>query len=286
MKVAAPGGAVSISDVIAGKKERDIRGILAFVAVAIQFLGIDVVTRFVIAPLARVRRWREPVLRWWMWVGRNLFFLNMCGIGGARVDIEPRIPCRGGEMVLLNHQSLVDIPVVFSLVPDGYPRVVANARYAKGIPGVSILLRVYEHMLVKLGSRAPEQLRRLQEFAENSDHPVAIFPEGHRTRDGELLAWKTAGLRVMMNTRKWRIHVCVLDGLWQSISLGEFMRNVSKVRCRVVEGAVHDFDPERDDADAVIAQMEREMYDTLAALRGRSPARPPEDRVDGRETGN
>jgi 1-acyl-sn-glycerol-3-phosphate acyltransferase len=256
------------------------------VLVAIQFLAIDVVTRIVIVPLGRVRRWREPVLRWWMRFERNLFFVHMCRVGGARVDIDATIPCRGGEMVLMNHQSLVDIPVVFAIVPDGYPRVVANARYGRGIPGVSILLRTYHHVLVKLGKRSPAQLEQLRRFAETSEHPVVIFPEGHRTRDGELLPWKTAGLRVMMNARKWRIHVCVLDGLWQSISLMEFMRNVSKVRCRVVEAAVHDFDPERDDADALIERMEREMYDRLAALRGRAPGKPPEDIVDGRETGN
>jgi len=268
------------------KKERDIRGILTFVLVGTVFLVWDVVTRLVIAPLGRVQRWREPVFRWWMWLGRTIVLGMLRNVAGARVDIEAEVPCRGGEMVLINHQSILDIPVVFAIVPDGYPRIVANARYGRGIPGVSVLLRVYGHMMVKLGDRSQAQLKRLQEFAAASCHPVLIFPEGHRTRDGNLRPWKTAGLRIMLRTRKWRVHVCVLDGLWESLSLMEFMRNVSKVRCTAQLAAVHEFDPERDDADALIEQMEQEMYDKLAAIRGQSPGATPEDTGDGQETGN
>jgi 1-acyl-sn-glycerol-3-phosphate acyltransferase len=189
-------------------------------------------------------------------------------------------------MVLINHQSLLDIPVVYSIVPDAYPLVVTNARYAKGIPGVSILLKVYGHMLVKLGSRSPEQLERLREFAATSNHPIVIFPEGHRSRDGNLLPFKKAGMRIMLRSRKWRVHVCVLDGLWESLSIPGFIRNVSKVRCTAQVAAVHEFDPERDDADALIDQMEQEMCDKLAAMRGQSPGSQTEGAVDGRETGN
>jgi 1-acyl-sn-glycerol-3-phosphate acyltransferase len=286
MEVAAPPGAVSITHVVSKKKERHIRGFLAFVLVGMAFLIYDVPTRLVIVPLGWVARWREPVFRWWMWLGRNIVLQVMRWVGGARFDIQPRVPCRGGELILLNHQSLMDIPVVFAIVPDGYPRIVTNARYGKGIPGVSILLRVYKHLLVKLGDRSQKQLQRLKEFAATSEHPVLIFPEGHRTRDGNPLRWKKAGLRIMMRTRKWRIHVCVLDGLWESLSILDFIRNVSKVRCVVQTVAIHEFDPERDDADALIAQMEQEMCAKLAAIRGQSPGAEPEDAVDGRETGN
>jgi hypothetical protein len=87
MKVAAPAGAVSISDVISGKKEQHIRGFLAFLLVGTQFLLIDVFTRLVIAPLGRVQRWREPVFRWWMRFGRKAFLLIMRVVGGAHIDV-------------------------------------------------------------------------------------------------------------------------------------------------------------------------------------------------------
>ena len=286
MKVAAPAGAVSISEVISSRKGPHIRGYLAFLPIGLQFLVWDIFTWLVIIPLAWVPHWREPVLRWWMWLGRTTLLWLLRRLGGAQVDIEPRIPCRGGELVLMNHQSLLDIPVLLAMVPDGYPRVVTNARYAKGIPGVSVMLKLYRHMLVKLGDRSKAQLRALRNFAATSEHPVAVFPEGHRSRDGELLRWKTAGLKVMLRTRKWRIHVVVVDGLWESLSMMDFLRNVSNIRCTVQLAAVHEFDPERDDVDALISQMEQEMYAKLAAMRGQSPEPQPEGAVDGRETGN
>lgn len=234
-------------------------------------LAADLVERIVISGLVKLfPRSRERILVRWIIGLRKLCFGISSRVGGARFDIEVTVPCVAGELIVINHQSLLDIPVVFATVPDAYPRVVTRASYGKGVPLISHMLRLYRHLLVRPGGDTDFQMRRLEEFARGSEHPVVIFPEGHRTRDGEILRWKKGGLRTVLRARKWRVHVLTLDGLWKSLSLMEFMRNISKVECRVVEADCFEFDPQRDDVDAVILRMREAMCAKLAEMRGTS----------------
>jgi 1-acyl-sn-glycerol-3-phosphate acyltransferase len=189
-------------------------------------------------------------------------------LGGARLDVEPRVPCQAGHLIVSNHQSLLDIPILFATVPDGYPLMIARERYARGIPAVSYAIRFYGHLTVRPGTGDPSQLAVLHRAALEADRPVVIFPEGHRTRDGEMRPWKTSGLVTLLRARPWRVHAVVIDGLWQALSVGEFVRKIPSVRARVVEAESFDFDPERDDAGAAVARLRERMCDTLHALRG------------------
>lgn len=214
-----------------------------------------------------MRAWREPVLSVWQrWI-YLLLYGALRWVGGARLDVEPRIECRPGVMMLLNHQSILDILLIFGMIRGGYARVIANERYAKGILAVSVFIRLYRHMTVKLGDRSRVQLDRLREFAATSEHPIAVFPEGHRTKDGNVRPWKTAGLKTMLSTRKWQVHVIAIDGLWESAHLRQVIRNLPKMHCVARVAAVHEFDPERDDADELITRMESDMCAKLAEIR-------------------
>lgn len=232
-------------------------------------LAADLAERIFVSGLVKLfPRSRERILVRWIVALRNSCFGISRRVGGARFDIEVTVPCVAGELIVLNHQSLLDIPVVFAVVPDAYPRVVTRASYGKGVPLISHMLRLYRHLLVAPGGDTEHQKRNLEEFARSSEHPVVIFPEGHRTRDGEILRWNKGGLRTVLRARKWRVHVLTLDGLWKSLSLMEFMRNISKVECRLVEAGCFEFDPQRDDADAMISSMREAMCAKLAEMRG------------------
>jgi 1-acyl-sn-glycerol-3-phosphate acyltransferase len=250
--------------------------------VGLLFVVGDVIERLVIVPWVRLfPDRREHILRRFVIRMRRLYFWLVRGMGGARFDIEPVIPCRAGELMVMNHQSLLDIPVLFEMVPDGYPRIVTRDRYGRGIPLVSHMLHLYDHRLVTHGLRSPRQFEAMAEFGRTSLHPVTIFPEGHRTRDGRLLKWKRGGLRALLGARRWRVHVIALDGLWQSLAIFEFVRNVSRVRCRVVEADTFDFDPDRDDVEAAIDRMRAAMERALAEMRSSDELEPEEERDYG-----
>jgi 1-acyl-sn-glycerol-3-phosphate acyltransferase len=249
---------------------RAVRGMVTFAVIGIHFLVTDLLMRIIVTPLVRLfPRRRVAVLSFWQQrVMLRPFMAIVRRMGGARLDVEPSLPCEPGLLIVSNHQSLLDIPILSAVFPEGYPLMVARERYGRGVPLISYAIRLYGHLLVRPGHGDPRQLETLREAAQSADRPLLIFPEGHRTRDGEMRPWKTSGLAVLLGARRWRVHAVVIDGLWQALSVPEFVREIPSVRARVVEAGAYDFDPATDDVDAFVTQLRERMCDTLHALRG------------------
>jgi 1-acyl-sn-glycerol-3-phosphate acyltransferase len=110
---------------------------------------------------------------------------------------------------------------------------VTRRRYARGIPLVSHMLRLYESPLVDPGNPGRGQLLALREAAGRNAFPWLIFPEGSRTKDGSIGPFKKAGLRAILSARRWSVHLVVTDGFWRCGRLRDFARNVRSVRALV-----------------------------------------------------
>lgn len=246
---------------------RQLIGALSLLLVGIVFVLGDLLL-WIAAPLMWLApRTREPILRVVVRLLRDLTAASV-RLAGARLEVQPRYADRGGILVVANHQSLLDIVVSFLCVPDGYPQMVAHHRYMRGIPLVSHMMRAYSHIPVFPGRTGRAELDRLGELARAARHPIVIYPEGHRTRDGAIRPWKRAGLQAFLSARPWTVHVVVLDGLWRTARIPDFIRNVSAVRCRVEEAASFEYDgTARDDHDEFIDTLERTMCDKLARMR-------------------
>ncbi len=232
------------------------------------FLSADLIQRTLIVLI--IKAWpksREKVLTAWS----RRIASNVLGIvhvvGGSKVQVRASVPGDAGVLVLMNHQSLLDIPVAFRCIENTYPKIVTRERYRKGYPLVSHMIRLYEHPTVRPGENARGQLRRLKAIASTVDRPLVIYPEGTRTRDGEVQPFKTPGLRVILSARRWSVYLVVADGMWRAAGLGGFVRNLSSIRIRVVSAGPYEFDAAHQDADMFISDMQRRMIDKLAEIR-------------------
>jgi 1-acyl-sn-glycerol-3-phosphate acyltransferase len=248
---------------------RQLTGITTLLLVGLFFLVSDILTRIAVAPLVYLRRGsRERILGTWArFVARTLVQI-IRHVGRAHLDVGPVIASRGGVLIVMNHQSVVDIPVAFTSVSPGYPRMVARARYGRGIPLVSHMLSFYGHILVQPGRMGRQEFDALAETARASTLPILIYPEGHRTRDGEIGPWKRAGLDAFFSAREWDVYVVVIDGLWQVARLTDFVRNLSRVRCRVEVVGPFQYDGRgRENHDAFVDELRAAMVAKLAAMR-------------------
>jgi 1-acyl-sn-glycerol-3-phosphate acyltransferase len=245
------------------------RGILALTLVAVHFLLADLVQRLVIAPLVRLRpAWRDRVLTGWARAVASSLLGLLRWPGGARVDLRARVPARPGVLILMNHQSLMDIPLAFKCLETGMPRIVTRKRYGRGIPLVSHMLRLYGHPLVDPGKVSREEVLELARNAAESPWPFLLFPEGHRTRDGAIRPFKRAGLHAVLARRRWTVYVIVVDGLRHAARLKDFLHHVSRIRGRV-ESVGPFTPPEREeDLDAFIDEMRDVMVRKLGEIRG------------------
>ncbi|MGH2569914.1 MAG: lysophospholipid acyltransferase family protein [bacterium] len=224
--------------------------------------------RLVVAPWARRRGEPDPaVLTRWQAAVADFTLGLVRRIGGARFRSFPRIPGRAGTLVVMNHQSLLDIPLVIKCTAERYPRIVTRGRYAKGVPLVSHMLALYRHPLVEPGLMTEEKLAELGATARTSEHPIVIFPEGTRSRDGHIGRFQRAGLRAMLQARDWDVWVVVGDGMWRCARLADFVRGIGSVEVRMLaDGPLH-FSPAQDHVDAFIDDLQGRMVSGLERLR-------------------
>ncbi|UCG50735.1 MAG: 1-acyl-sn-glycerol-3-phosphate acyltransferase [Candidatus Latescibacterota bacterium] len=243
------------------------RGLVTTVLVGLMFIGADLIQRTVVVVIIKLRpSARERILTSWLRGLSDIAQWVFERIGGANMEILPKIPALPGTLILMNHQSLLDIPIAVRCFDGGYPKIVARDRYRTGLPLISHMIRLYGHPTVRPGEGDAEQLRSLREMASEVAQPLVIYPEGSRSRDGGIRPFRTGGLKAILGAREWSVYVVVLDGLWQSTSVGGFIRNVSSMRIRVDSVGPFAFDG-ADGADAFIDSMERHMRTKLEEIR-------------------
>lgn len=244
-------------------------GVTTLLFVGAFFIISDILTRIAVAPLVNMRpASRERILgAWARWVAGTLVGI-IRHVGRAQLDLRARIPSRSGVLVVMNHQSVVDIPVAFTCVSPGYPRMVARAKYGRGVPLVSHMISFYGHILVQPGKTGRRDLEALTATARDSTLPILIYPEGHRTHDGEIRPWKRAGLDALLSARDWSVYVVVVDGLCGVARLTDFVQNISHVRCRVEMAGPFAYDGRgRETHDEFIDELRTVMCAKLAEMR-------------------
>ena len=249
-----------------------LRGYAALSLAALLFSVSDVLQRIVVYPGTRMlSKHRAAVLgRWQRFLCRTLFMILKV-VGGADIPRPGRVPGGPGVLILMNHQSLLDIPMVICSVDGVFSRIVTRQRYAKWIPFVSHTIRKLGYPVVDSGAKAGtlrRYLEHLEQVARTSDSPLVLFPEGTRTRNGRIGHFHTSGLERILGARDWRVYVFVSDGYWRHAKLAHFLSGMQEIEGHLsVLGPFEWTDPEADPED-FIARMRNLMVDELARVRG------------------
>ena len=187
-------------------------------------------------------------------------------LGGAHIQAPPRISDEAGVLVLMNHQSVLDIPLVVSALPMN-PRKVTRARHAYHNPLISHMIRLYQYPVVESTATVCEHLKGVQKSVRDSPVPAMLYREGTRMRDGRLGIWREGALRVILGAWKWTVHIIIADGFGQTFCLMDFMKKMSSIDSRLA--AVGPFvGPEPGaDIDPLIADMRVRMEVALTGFR-------------------
>jgi len=129
-------------------------------------------------------RWQHAFARLWSWL-----ILTTSGIRTRVEGIENVVPHKTA-IYCANHQSAMDIPILFVNLPVQF-RFVAKRSLFK-MPFLGWHLKRSGHIPVDR-ERPREAMRSLDEAAERirAGSSVLLFPEGHRSRDGRMLPFKS-----------------------------------------------------------------------------------------------
>lgn len=127
-------------------------------------------------------------------------------------------------LMLSNHQSLLDIPLMMRCFGGERLRFVAKAELGRGVPVVSRVLVSDGHCLIDRKGSASQAMQELDSFAARISasrlNPV-LFPEGTRSTDGTLGEFQSAGFRRLQEKYPLPVVACVIDGGWRISSLME-----------------------------------------------------------------
>ncbi len=132
----------------------------------------------------------------------NGFLLHGLWILGTRLHLETKadIPADRPVIFIANHQSMFDIVGMIWYLRKNYPLFVSKVELSKGIPSISYNLRKSGAALIdrKDGKQAIMEIARLGKLIEETKFAAAIFPEGTRSRTGELKPFAAGGVGVLV----------------------------------------------------------------------------------------
>src|SRR5207244_3034643 len=120
---------------------------------------------------------------------------------GMRLRIEGELPAGAGLVIVSNHQSLIDIPLLIATFPAANPLFVLKQELRWGIPNISPAARLGGHAFVSRKRNDRKQFETLASLGRRlASEPVSavIFPEGTRSRDGRLGPFKPAGVAKLL----------------------------------------------------------------------------------------
>ena len=226
--------------------------------------------RFLIPPLLKLfPRHSVRIRRVWL----RLHAIATTGLartfGGMRLKVQGAIP-RESVVVIMNHQSVMDIPVGVLLIPGPYPIIPTRDRYARAsVPGMPSLIRLLRFPVV---SQKRENLRaELPAIAEAADSTargdtsMLIFAEGHRTRDGLIAPFMRTGLRLVLERAKPPVYCIVADGLWHARTAFDAATGFAGSTCSV--RILGPFTPPSSNLDDFIEDLRDRMVVELDAMR-------------------
>ncbi len=164
-------------------------------------------------------------------------------------------------IVITNHQSLIDIPTFMKFLRNYKIRFVAKDTLSRHIPLVSEMLRVQKHCMIPRKAKPMEAMKYMEQFGKRvvKENQIPIlFPEGTRTRDGQVGKFYSAGFRKLVESTGLPVVVCALDGGWKLRDLKKIFTNMSEGCYRVKVLKVYDC-PKTKDECAVVLEESRTL---------------------------
>lgn len=150
---------------------------------------------------------------WFDWVHRSWSRL-LLRLAGVRVAAEglDQLSENEPQVIVCNHQSIFDIPVLFATLPASL-RFVAKRELSR-IPLFAGAMRTAGHVFIDRGDRAQaiEAMREAGVRMRREGLTLVLFPEGTRSPDGRLRSFKKGAFALAAETRTAIVPVAVHGG--------------------------------------------------------------------------
>ncbi len=191
---------------------------------------------------------------------------------GFRVIVDPwsgpALPDR--FLLVTNHQSMADIPLLMWAFPRHDLRFVAKKELKRFIPYISLSLRAGGHAIISRTGDFREGARAMAGLADLSAKGIspAVFPEGTRSRTGKLGRFNSGAVRIILERAPLPVLAAAIDGGWRISKLKGIMANFGRTRYRIRLLALHPAPRGKREILEMLGVVEREIRDQVDAWHG------------------
>jgi 1-acyl-sn-glycerol-3-phosphate acyltransferase len=245
-------------------------GMFFFVYALFTLTIFDLGQRLLIWPavLLRPAKRRAIVRAWLRYLARASLWISRVA-GGVRVTFHGTFPTESC-LIVMNHQSLLDITIAVHVARGPQAVIPTRESYGRGIPGISSLTKLGGFPLVTQQPRASRAevaalLRAASDLA-SGETTLIIYPEGHRTTDGNIRPFMRSGMRLLLQRSHRPIYYVVADGLSHARTLDDVLHRFANSTVRVeVRGPFEP--PDKQAIDSFLDDLEARMTATLDEIR-------------------
>lgn len=138
-------------------------------------------------------------------IALNFFLTKALYIVGAKIVIKglENIPNNSRPLIIIsNHQSFYDIPIIAHLLRKNTVKYVSKASLGKGIPTISYNLVHGGSALVDRnnGAQSVRAIFQLGRHIQEHNYAACIYPEGTRSVTGKVNEFQTAGINALLRS--------------------------------------------------------------------------------------
>ena len=157
----------------------------------------------------------------------NLFLLSTYLIMGSRISFNNthNLPESRPIIFVANHQSMYEIPLLIWFLRPYHAKFISKIELTKGIPSISFNLKYGGGANIdrKDSKQAVAEILTLSGKMKEFNWSAVIFPEGTRSRDGNIKPFAVGGIATLLKRCPNALIVPVaIQGSWKLVQFGKF----------------------------------------------------------------
>ncbi|HEY1006491.1 MAG TPA: lysophospholipid acyltransferase family protein [Sphingobacteriaceae bacterium] len=157
----------------------------------------------------------------------NFFLVGTYYVMGSHVSFRNRVnlPSDRSIIFIANHQSLYDIPPMIWFLRKHHAKFISKIELTRGIPSISFNLKYGGAANIdrKDPKQAIGEILKLAQRMKTNTWSTVIFPEGTRSRTGQLKPFAVGGIATLLKKVPGALVVPVaIDGAWKMVQYGKF----------------------------------------------------------------
>jgi 1-acyl-sn-glycerol-3-phosphate acyltransferase len=194
----------------------------------------------------------------------NLFLLRTFYLAGNRVVFinKQKLPVGRPIIFLANHQSLADIPPIIYYLRKYHAKFISKIELTKGIPSISYNLKYGGGANIDRNDNRQSigEIIKLAERMRANKWSAVIFPEGTRSKDGQVKTFQVGGIATILKKCPEALLVPIAVNSWKMTQYGYYpISTFEKMTWEVLEP----IEPAGQPMEELVREAERRIKTAL-----------------------